>query len=48
MRQTIIVFERLRNYERMIANKFGHNIKVLQANNGREYSNNPTTNYLKI
>lgn len=41
------VFERLRDYERMVANKFGRNIKVLRADNGREYSNNATINYLK-
>lgn len=41
------VFERLKDYERMVANKFGRNMKVLRADNGCEYSNNATTNYLK-
>lgn len=41
------VFDRLKDYERMVANKFGRNIKVLRADNGREYSNSATVSYLK-
>jgi len=42
------VFDRFKDYERMIANKFRHNLKVLRADNGREYSNSAMNNYLKL
>lgn len=40
------VFDRFREYERVIANKFGHPMKVLRCDNGREYCNDKMTQYL--
>lgn len=41
------VFERFKQYERAIANKFGENMKVLRSDNGTEYCNTCMQDYLK-
>ena len=41
------VFERFKEFERMVANKFGRNIMVLKSDNGKEYLNTHMDDYLK-
>lgn len=40
------VFDRFKEYERMITNKFGRPMKVLRSDNGREYCNGNMKDYL--
>lgn len=47
MRHKSNVFEYFNEYEKMIENKFGHTIKVLKSDNGREFCNERMDNYLK-
>lgn len=41
------VLNKFKEFERMIHNKFDRNIKILRADNGREYSNTAFHEYLK-
>ena len=47
MRHKSDAFDRLKEYERAIANKFGVTIKVLRSDNGKEYCNQILQDYLK-
>lgn len=40
------VFDKFKDFERMVANKFGQPMKVLRADNGREYSSSEFKRYL--
>lgn len=40
--------EKFKDFEKMTENKFGYRIKVLRADNGREYSNLTMNSYLKL
>lgn len=40
------VVTRFKEYERLIANKFGRPMKVLRSDNGREYTNQELKEYL--
>ena len=39
LKQKSEVFERFRNFERLVAKKFGRPMKTLRSDNGREYVN---------
>lgn len=41
------VFDKFKEYERAIANKFGATLKVLRSDNGREYCNSNLQEYMK-
>lgn len=41
------VVERFKEFDKLIANKFGHSIKILKVDNGREYCNDGIYSYLK-
>lgn len=40
------VFDKFKGFEKMVANKFGHSMKILRTDNGREYSNSKFKRYL--
>lgn len=42
------VYEKFKEFERFINNKFGRSMKVLRTDNGREYCNHQMTQYLKL
>lgn len=42
------VLEKLKEFNNIIKNKFGHSIKILRADNGTEYTNYQIKNYLKL
>lgn len=41
------VCEKLKEFDRMVENKYGHSVKILRADNGREYVNDQVKKYLK-
>lgn len=41
------VCEKVKEFERLVKNQYGHGIKTLRADNGREYVNREMQNYLK-
>ncbi|KAG7203935.1 hypothetical protein KM043_017093 [Ampulex compressa] len=40
------VFDKFKDFQKMITNKFGHSMKVLRADNGREYGSKEFRRYL--
>lgn len=40
------VLENLKDFNNIVKNKFGHNIKIIRADNGKEYINHHVMNYL--
>ncbi|KAG7197213.1 hypothetical protein KM043_000130 [Ampulex compressa] len=41
------VCEKLKEFDRLVNNKYGHNIKTLRTDNGREYVNTEVQQYAK-
>lgn len=41
------VLEKLKEFNSIVMNRFGHSIKVLRADNGKEYANYQVENYLR-
>ncbi|KMQ87289.1 integrase core domain protein [Lasius niger] len=41
------VYEKFKEFDRMVENKFGHKLQVLHTDNGREYYNEDMRQYLK-
>ena len=47
LKHKLDVFDKFKEYERAMANKFGRPIQVLHADNGREFDNTDMKNYMK-
>lgn len=41
------VYEKLKEFDSLVSNKYGHSIKILRVDNGREYVNSGLKSYMK-